>query len=94
MRHKIKNKMVQVLYVSGRFNNVANAYVAHIYELAQGEKGTYGFSNVMRANDVDDVIYEVTIGNVQHVAHILQQKTVTFIFWGISARLIKTFSVF
>ena len=26
------------------------------------EKGAYGFSNIMRANDVDDVIYDVTIG--------------------------------
>ena len=30
------------------------------------EKGAYGFSNIMRANDVDDVIYDVTIGNIQH----------------------------
>ena len=30
------------------------------------EKGAYGFSNIMRANDVDDVIYDVTIGNIQY----------------------------
>ena len=30
------------------------------------EKGAYGFSNIMPANDVDDVIYDVTIGNIQH----------------------------
>ena len=29
-------------------------------------KGDYGFSNIMPANDVDDVIYDVTIGNIQH----------------------------
>ena len=57
------------------------------------KKGAYGFSNVMRANDVDDVIYDVTIGNVQHAAHMLQQKTETFIFWGISAKWIKTYTV-
>ena len=30
------------------------------------EKGAYGFSNIMRANDVDGVIYDVTIGNIQY----------------------------
>ena len=30
------------------------------------EKGAYGFSNIMQANDVDDVIYDVTIGNIQY----------------------------
>ena len=30
------------------------------------EKGAYGFSNIMQANDIDDVIYDVTIRNIQH----------------------------
>ena len=30
MRHKIKNLMVQVLYVSGLVNNITNAHVVHI----------------------------------------------------------------
>ena len=37
-----------------------------VYEPGPSEKGVYGFSNIMRANDVDDVIYDVTIGNIQH----------------------------
>ena len=28
------------------------------------EKGAYSFFSKIRANDVDDVIYEVTLGNV------------------------------
>ena len=56
-------------------------------ELAK-QKGANGFSYVMRVNDVDDVINDVTLGNVQHVAHTLQQITVTIIVWGISAKLI------
>ena len=30
------------------------------------EKGAYGFSDVKRANDVNDVIYDVTVGKVKH----------------------------
>ena len=41
------------------------------------QKGVYGFSDVMGVNDV---IYDVTIGNVQHVAQMFQQNTVAFIF--------------
>ena len=32
------------------------------------EKGAYGFPDVMRANDVYDVIYDVTLGNVKHLS--------------------------
>ena len=56
----------------------------HKNELAQAKKGAYGFSNVMRANDVDDVIYDVTMENVKHAAKTFQQNSVTFIFQGIS----------
>ena len=47
------------------------------------EKGAYGFSYVMPADDKHDVIYDVTLGNVQHAAHTLQQITVRFIFWSL-----------
>ena len=57
------------------------------------EKGAFGFSNIMRVNNVDDAIYDVTIGNVKH-AHMLQQKTVTIIFWGIGAKSIKSIKTF
>ena len=30
--------------------------------------GAYGFSDTLRANDIDDVIYDVTLRNVQHAA--------------------------
>ena len=39
------------------------------YNLAgPSEKGAYGFSDVMQANDVhvDDIIYGLTLGNVKH----------------------------
>ena len=51
-----------------------------VISAGQSEKGAYGFSDVMRINDVYDVIYDVTLGNVQHVARTFQQNTVTFIF--------------
>ena len=34
MRHNSKTLMVQVLYISGFVNSVANAHVAHIYVMA------------------------------------------------------------
>ena len=37
-----------------------------MYELGQAKRGAYGFSNIMRANAVNDVIYGVTIGNIQY----------------------------
>ena len=36
------------------------------------EKGAYGFSEVMRANDVDGVIYDVTLGSAKHGAIIIK----------------------
>ena len=51
-----------------------------LYELRQAKKGAYGFSDVMRANDVSDVMYDVTLGDVQHGAQTFQNNTVTFIF--------------
>ena len=38
------------------------------YEPTQAKKGTYGFSDLMRANEVDDIIYDVTVGNVKHAS--------------------------
>ena len=32
------------------------------------EKGTYGITDVMWANEVDDVIYDVTEGNTKHAS--------------------------
>ena len=43
-------------------------------------KGAYGFSDVMQANDVDDVMYRVIEGNVKHATRAFLQNTVTFIF--------------
>ena len=51
-----------------------------LYELAQAKRGACGFSDVTGANDVDDIIYDVTLGNAQHVAQTFQQNAVTFIF--------------
>ena len=37
------------------------------------EKGVYGFfSGVRWANDVDDIIYDVTFGYIQHAAQTFQ----------------------
>ena len=44
------------------------------------KKGAYDFSDVMRTNDIDNIIYDVTLENVQHVSQTLQQNTGTFIF--------------
>ena len=38
------------------------------------QKGAYGFSNVMQANDVDDVIYDVTMENAKHAAKMFQKN--------------------
>ena len=44
-----------------------NGNIDSIYKWAgPSEKGAYGFSNIMWANDLDDVIYDVTIGNIQY----------------------------
>ena len=40
------------------------------------EKGAYGFSYEMTQYN-----YDITLGNVQHLAHMLQQNTATFIFF-------------
>ena len=32
------------------------------------KKGAYGFSDIIRANYVDDVIYDVTLGDLKHWA--------------------------
>ena len=37
------------------------------------KKGAYDFSDVMRANDVDDAIYDFSLGNVHHAAQTFQQ---------------------
>ena len=44
------------------------------------EKEAYGYFDVMQANDVDDLIYDVTLGNVQHAAQIFQQNRVNIYF--------------
>ena len=44
-------------------------YGFFVYKWAGPSKeGAYGFSDVMRANDVDDVIYDVNVGNVKHAS--------------------------
>ena len=54
------------------------------------EKGAYGFSNIMRANDVDDVIYDVTIGNIQHpTTSTILLNTVIFYFQRFKRKIIK-----
>ena len=35
------------------------------------EKGAYGFADVMRANDVNDVIYDVTVRNIKHATQMV-----------------------
>ena len=44
------------------------------------EKGAYDSADVMQANDVNDVIYDVTVRNIKHATQIVKQNTVTFIF--------------
>ena len=46
----------------------------------QSEKRAYGFSDVMWASDVDDIIYDVILQNEHHATEICRQNTVTFIF--------------
>ena len=46
----------------------------------QSKKGAYGFSDVIEVNIIDDVIYDVTLENVQHAVKKFQQNTVTIIF--------------
>ena len=46
---------------------------------------TYGLSDVMQANYVDDVIYYVTLGDLQYGAQNFQKNTPIFISYGISA---------
>ena len=42
--------------------------------------GDYDYSDIMRASDVNDVSYDVTLENVKLGVIALQQKTVIFIF--------------
>ena len=53
------------------------------------------FFNVMRANDIDDVIYDVTIGNVQHAAHMLQKKITisALLAWASSNKMVRADAV-
>ena len=69
----------EINWIIGIFYNIFlfNKYIW----ACSSKKGAYGFSNVMRANDVDDLYnYDVTIENVKHAAHMLQQMTLTFYF--------------
>ena len=36
------------------------------------KKGAYGFYDVLRSNDVDGVIYDITLMNAQHVVRTFQ----------------------
>ena len=56
------------------------------------EKGAHGFSNVMQANDVNHVIYDVTIGNA---AHNVTSKDCNIYFLRYWRKInMKTFTVF
>ena len=41
----------------------------HYGMLAPSKKGAHGFSDVMQANHVNDVKYDITVGNVKHASH-------------------------
>ena len=47
----------------------------------------------MQTNDVDDVIYNATLGNFQHAAQTFHLNTVTFIFWDIRGKSMKAFTI-
>ena len=47
-------------------------------------KGTNSFSDVMRANEVNYLMYDVTAGNVKHTSRTFSQNTLAFILYGIS----------
>ena len=49
-----------------------------LFELAQA-KGAYDFSDILRANDVDDLIYYVTLRDLQHGDQNFQKNNVIFI---------------
>ena len=71
----------------------ALAYCQCASALISGNKAL--FVSVDLIGEKNQAILEyVILGYVQHVAHMLQQNTVTFIFWGISGKSIKTFIVF
>ena len=58
-------------------------------------KGAYGFSYVMRAFDVDDVIYDVTLGNIKHAVNTLCTANYCKIYFlRYYHKTIKTFTVF
>ena len=60
------------------------------------ENEAYGFSDVMRTNDIDDVIDDVTVGNVKHAPQTFKQNIVRFTFLGtcMSKKSMKAFIVF
>ena len=60
-------------------SNVLTFWYAISIWAGSSEKGAYGFSDVMRTNDVDDLIYDVTHENVKHATWTFKQNTVTFI---------------
>ena len=51
--------------VLGNYKQTIHLFIK-IYMSWAKRKGGIGFSNIMLANDVDDVIYDVTIGNIQY----------------------------
>ena len=61
-------------------DTISNLAWNHEKTLHKRKGGLSWLSDVVRANDVGDVIYDVTPGNVQHAAEKFQQNTVTFIF--------------
>ena len=69
----LKRKGYERPYKVGNIIFIKRDFYYDVYTIASfnkwaapSEKGAYGFSNIMQANDVDDVIYDVTIGNIQH----------------------------
>ena len=50
-------------------NNLLNLHLSDDLSCSyHSEKGAYGFSAVMRANDLDDIIYDVRVGNAKHAS--------------------------
>ena len=43
----------------------------YLIRAGPSKKGAYGFINVMRANDVKDVIYDVIVGKVNHASQMV-----------------------